>query len=167
MDEVAALICQHLQNHGIHAVLTGGAVVSIYSDGRYLTADLDFITLRSIDMVQEALAKLGFRKGHGRYFTHPDTDLLVEVPPGPLCIGNAPVSDTDTLVIGGSILNILTPTQCVMDRLAAYYHWDDEQALDQALLVAKLHEVDIESIRDWSEEEGKAAQFGCFLSRLT
>ena len=82
------MICQHLLNQGIHAVLTGGAVVSIYSDDRYLTADLDFITLRSIDMVQEALAKLGFRKGDGRYFTHPETDLLVEFPPGPLSIGS-------------------------------------------------------------------------------
>jgi hypothetical protein len=28
-----------------------------------------------------------------------------------------------------------------MDRLAAYYHWDDEQALEQAPLVAHRNEV--------------------------
>lgn len=141
-------------------------MVSIYSDDRYLTADLDFVTLSSMDLVQRAMAELGFKRETGRYFEHPDTDLLVEFPPGPLSIGNVPVTDTDTLTIKGRSLNTLTPTQCVMDRLAAFYHWDDQQALAQAVLVADLHEVDIESIRDWSEEEDKTEQLAGFLKQL-
>jgi hypothetical protein len=161
------MICQHLQDNNIHAVLTGGAVVSIYSDDRYLTADLDFITNSSFDMVCKAMLELGFQKGHGCYFEHQDRNLLVEFPPGPLSIGDAPVSNTATLVVGNSTLNILTPTQCVMDRLAAYYYWDDEQALDQALLVANRHEVDLDSIREWSENEDKVKEFRQFCDQLS
>ena len=93
------MVCQHLSSRGIRAVLTGGAVVSIYSDSRYLTADLDFITLRDIRDVQHAMSEIGFKKSTGRYFTHPDTDILVEFPPGPLAIGDSPVTATTTVEI--------------------------------------------------------------------
>jgi hypothetical protein len=110
------MICQHLRNRGIRAVLTGGAVVSIYSDSRYLTADLDFITPRIISDVQIAMREIGFVRSSSRYFSHPDTDILVEFPPGPLVIGDAPVTEVASLEIDEMKLELLTPTQCVMDR---------------------------------------------------
>ena len=30
-------------------------------------------------------------------------------------------------------LRLLTATDCIKDRLAAYYHWRDEQGLEQAI----------------------------------
>ena len=141
-------------------------MVSIYSDDRYLTADLDFITLSSMTRVKDALEDLGFHKEMGRHFSHPDTELLIEFPPGPLSIGNFPVSSTQTMIIGNSTLNLLTPTQCVMDRLASFYHWDDTQALEQALLVATLHNVDMKCIGEWSIKEGKNELFNRFKANL-
>lgn len=35
VSELAALVCQHLADNGIEAVLTGGAVVTIYSENEY------------------------------------------------------------------------------------------------------------------------------------
>jgi hypothetical protein len=160
------MICQHLRDRGIRAVLTGGAVVSIYSDSRYLTADLDFITLRDIRDVQHAMSEIGFLRSTGRYFTHSDTDIVVEFPPGPLAIGDSPVSSTGTVTICNMELELLTPTQCVMDRLAAYYHWDDEQALMQALLVSSLNEIDFDQIQHWSLNEGMLNKYEHFLSQL-
>ena len=160
------MICQHLSSRGIRAVLTGGAVVSIYSDSRYLTADLDFITLRDIRDVQDAMSEIGFIRSTGRYFTHPDTEILVEFPPGPLAIGDSPVTATGTVKILNMELELLTPTQCVMDRLAAYYHWDDEQALAQALIVSALNEIDLNEIRRWSLNEGMLNKYEHFLDRL-
>jgi hypothetical protein len=132
-------------------VLTGGAVVSIYSDGRYLSADLDFITLSRMDAIEEAMAGIGFTRGSGRYFSRRDTDVLVEFPPGPLSIGDAPVRSTRTIQVGSRTLNLLTPTQCVMDRLAAYYHWD---------------EVDLAEIRAWSIREEMKKNYATFRDRL-
>ena len=141
-------------------------MVSIYSDDRYLTADLDFITLSSMERVKEALEDLGFHKKMGRYFSHPDTELVIEFPPGPLSIGNSPVSSIKTMIIGNSTLNLLTPTQCVMDRLAAFYHWNDIQSLKQAILVAALHDMDMEYIAEWSKNEGKSELFNRFRADL-
>ena len=102
----------------------------------------------------------------GRYFSHPDTELLIEFPPGPLSIGYSPVSRIQTMIIGNSTLNLLTPTQCVMDRLAAFYHWDDTQSLKQAILVAALHDVNMEYIAEWSRQAGMNELFNRFKADL-
>jgi hypothetical protein len=42
-EEVAAAVCAALERAGIPVVLSGGSVVSIYSDNEYESYDLDFI----------------------------------------------------------------------------------------------------------------------------
>jgi hypothetical protein len=56
-------------------------------------------------------------------------------------------------------LRLLSATDCIKDRLAAYYHWDDLQALEQAKMVAAKHEIDLEEIRRWSKVENKSVKF--------
>lgn len=112
------------------------AVVTIYSDNEYRSDDLDFIcTARERDLTA-AMAELGFRREVGRYYVHPDTELFVEFPAPPLAIGNEAVTAVAELRHPSGLLKLLTPTQCVMDRLAAAFHWDDRQALRQAAMVA-------------------------------
>ena len=43
IEELAGLVCQTLQNAGITVTLTGGACVAIWSKGKYVSHDLDFI----------------------------------------------------------------------------------------------------------------------------
>ena len=43
VGEVAAYVAEHLRQSDIYVVLTGGSCVSIYTDNRYLSYDLDFI----------------------------------------------------------------------------------------------------------------------------
>ena len=57
------------------------------------------------------------------------------------------------IVFETGTLQLLSPTDCVKDRLTAYYHWDDLQALEQAKMVAKNHKIDFEEIRRWSAVE--------------
>jgi len=52
---------------------------------------------------------------------------------------------------GNKILKILSPTECTKDRLVSYYHWNDRQSLEQAILVCKKNEVDLKEIRRWSK----------------
>lgn len=48
-------------------------------------------------------------------------------------------------------LRLLTPMDCVMDRLAGYYHWKDPQSLDQAVAVARRRQkIDLQRIERWS-----------------
>jgi predicted nucleotidyltransferase len=44
IGEFAAFVASHLQSKGISTVLTGGAVVSIYTENKYMSYDADFIS---------------------------------------------------------------------------------------------------------------------------
>ena len=45
LTELAAIVSDALERAGIVATLSGGAAVSIYSDNRYVSEDLDFVTV--------------------------------------------------------------------------------------------------------------------------
>ena len=55
---------------------------------------------------------------------------------------------------------------CIKDRLAAYYHWDDEQSLQQAVWVAEQNDYDLVSIKEWSLKEGADEKFANFVKQL-
>jgi hypothetical protein len=64
------------------------------------------------------------------------------------------------------ILKVISPTDCVKDRLAAYYHWGDQQSLSQAILVAERNKIDVDEIRRWSMAEGKLQEFEKIKKKL-
>jgi hypothetical protein len=140
--------------------LSGGAVIEIYSVGEYVSLDLDMVNcyLMKRSAIRESLEEIGFME-KARYFIHPDTEYLVEFPPGPLTVGDEPVKDVEEIRLSTGILKVISPTDCVKDRLAAYYHWGDRQGLVQAIMVAKRNEIDMGEIERWSAVEGKQEQF--------
>jgi hypothetical protein len=164
-EEVAALVCEALDRAGIPVVLSGGAVVSIYSNNAYESFDLDFIRQGVARKVDEVMGKLGFHK-QGRHWAHPDSPFWVEFPPGPVQVGDAIVHEFAERQTRLGTLRLLAPTECVMDRLAGYYHWDDPQCLDQAIEVARRQTIDLERIESWSRDERSSEKFGRFRERL-
>lgn len=168
LGELAAFVCTQLRKHGIRAVLSGGACVTIYTDNRYVSHDLDFVENASTERrrIADALAAIGFIE-KDRYFKHPDIDFIVEFPAGPLAVGSEPVRDIEEREFSTGRLSLLSPTDCVKDRLAAFYHWDDPQCLEQALLVAEAERVDLKEIRRWSEVESKSADFERIRKKLS
>jgi hypothetical protein len=60
----------------------------------------------------------------------------------------------------------LTPTDCIKDRLAAYYHWNDLQSLEQAVWVAEKNDFDIVSIEEWSQKENMLEKYQIFRKRI-
>jgi len=62
----------------------------------------------------------------------------------------------------GSI-KLLRNVDCVKDRLASFFHWDDKQALHQALEVCLEQRIDFEELERWSIDEGFIHKFKNFL----
>ena len=167
IEELAALVSTTLEAAGISAVLSGGAVVSIYTNNEYESSDLDFVSTESSKKIAKAIAPLGFER-KGRMFTHPRTPLFVEFPAGPLAIGNELIREAEVgekRTAAGTI-RLLTPTQCVMDRLAAYFHWNDLQSLDQAVMVASCQKISLAKIDAWAKREGASEKFRKFKQAL-
>lgn len=165
IGEFAAVVASYLETKGITAVLTGGAVVCIYTNNKYMSHDADFISLDDHRKITSTMEELGFKKV-GKEFKHPNSDFFVEFPAGPLAIGNQLVKAESELIFKGKKLKLLSPTQSVMDRLAAYFHWNDLQSLDQAVWIAQEHPIKMRIIKQWALDEGEETKFKTFLEKM-
>ena len=167
IEELAAIVSTTLEAAGISAVLSGGAVVSIYTNNEYESKDLDFISPESTSRIAEVVGSLGFKR-KGRMFSHPQTRLFVEFPSGPLAIGDELIrsSEVGEKRVAAGTIRLLTPTQCVMDRLAAYFHWNDLQSLDQAVMVASTQNISHAKLYAWAKREGATDKLRKFKQAL-
>jgi len=158
--ELAAYINDHLRRSRIEVVLSGGAAVGIYSNGEYVSKDIDFVNtlFAGRDKIDKAMEEIGFTP-FGRHFEHPDSDHIVEFPPGPLQFGDGKVENISELKFDTGILRIISPTDCIKDRLAHFYHWGDRQCLAQAIIVASKHKINLNEVQKWSKSEGKLDEF--------
>lgn len=165
--ELAAYIQDSLQMVGIKVVLSGGSAVSFYSINKYVSKDLDLINTNFArrSNIKSVMEKLGFQE-RGRYFANPETQFFVEFPNGPLSVGEEPVKEISEFELSTGTLRIISPTDCVKDRLCAFYFWNDQQGLAQAVLVAESQNVDLKEIKRWSKVEGKEQEFEVFKSKL-
>lgn len=164
MSEAASCVGAALKAADIRAVLTGGACASLYSGGRYQSADLDFILESGVpvERLDKALAAVGFaRKGH--HYEHPTAPFSVEFPAGPLAIGKDFRIEPVEYRIRRTMILTLSATDSCRDRLAAFYHWGDRQSLKAAAMIARRHKVNLALLRRWSRQEGAVA-FGEFLA---
>ena len=118
---------------------------------------MDFVSSERLTAIGDAIAALGFHgNDNARQFDHADTPWYLEFPPGPVALGNLRVRDDAVLILGPDYgpLRIVTPTQIIMDRMAAYAHWNDNPSLDQAIMVAKRQDVDWPALYEWAERDG-------------
>lgn len=162
---------QALEAHGIAAVLTGGSAAAVYAPHAYTSHDADFILQEDAPLgdAAGALLSIGFtRDGKSRIFVHSDTRFTVDFPRGPLAAGGDYVRATATLTYAGMTLRILSPTDCVRDRLAHFYHWSDFTALKAAVAVAaaNIDSINMDILHSWSEREDNLANFTEFERRL-
>lgn len=161
LAELAALVSQALETAGLRATLSGGAAVSLYSHNAYESKDLDFVSSERLKELGAAVAPLGFdRAGQARQFEHPATQWYLEFPPGPLAFGESSIGDDEAIILETDYgpLRIVSPTQVIMDRLAAFVHWHDNPSLDQAIMVAAQQNIDWTTLREWAAREGIAAE---------
>lgn len=166
IGEIAAIVCEQLRKHGMTATLSGGACVSIYTANRYQSSDLDFCTIATLKMLTEPLKRLGFLRKSGRHFENPACPLFIEFVPPPLAVGTELVTKVKTLDTPFGQLRLLSPTDCVKDRLAAFYFWNDHQSLEQAVMVAQSRKVSLVEVERWSRREGQSDKFQVFLRKL-
>lgn len=165
--ELAAFIQSYLNQAGIEVVLSGGSAVSFYSSNQYVSKDLDLINVKFTrhNRMKSVMEEIGFHE-QGRYFVHPDAKYFVEFPDGPLSVGEEPVKEVSNIHLSTGILRVISATDCVKDRLCAFYFWSDQQGLAQAILVSKAQKVDLKEIQRWSKAEGKEQEFNLFREKL-
>lgn len=154
-EQLWKYVAVHLKKRNIDTILVGGAVVSIYSEGAYESGDLDFVlTDMFVKNLPSAMEEIGFKKKGGRHYVHPDCKhLFVEFPASFLEIGNDSNIIPDVLEFESTKIKILSPTDCVKDRLAGYIYFKTRANFDQAILVASNHPVKLSQVKKWCADE--------------
>ena len=164
--EVAFEVGTALAEGRVIGVLSGGGAAATYAPEAHQTQDLDFV-IQSLRANVEPILGLGFRRRRGSgMYEHPHIPFTLEFPRGPLAVGDEAIEAWDTLREGERSLNILNPTDCVRDRLAAAIHWNDLASIRQAVAVARRHTVDWAKIEGWCAAEGGAKTYARFVGQL-
>lgn len=145
--KVAALISEALQAIGQDPVLVGGSAVEFYTEGGYVTADLDFVSAGGPRLVV-VMQSLGFER-IGKDFVDKKRKVYVEFPGDFL----SATERADTVTIDGFPLKIISREDLIVDRLCAYKFW--KSALDgyNALLLLESPDIDKNRLMRRAKEE--------------
>lgn len=167
LKELAAFISQFLRENKVDCILSGGACVSIYTDNKYMSDDLDFVPYKTIDSkkLQELLSKIGFSPKN-RYYINKTTKYFIEFPAPPPTISDDYIENENFIEARGYSLKLLTPLDCVKDRLCSYFFFNDEQCMHQAILVIKEYDIDISEQKKWATKEGETGKFKVLMVNL-
>lgn len=162
-EELWHYVAWHLEGAGISSVLVGGAVVAIYTEGLYRSGDLDLVP-DDVDRrkLAKTLQEIGFMPSKSRYFKHPlCPHLFLEFQRGPVELGEESPVVPDEIEVEGRRLRLLSPTDCVKDRLAGYIHWNSRANFDQAMLICRKQadRVDLNQVERWCKKEGGLTAF--------
>ena len=123
--------------------------------------DVDFATYVELQSIEKVLNQYGFKR-LGRCFTHKDCSYIIDFVNPPIAIGHEAIKEFNILEDGNCVLKLLTPTDCVKDRLASFFHWDDKQVL----LVAEHYPIAIKNLKRWAKLEGYSNKLSHFLEKL-
>lgn len=177
-EELWKYVAAHLESKGLSVVLVGGAVVSIYSKGAYRSGDLDFIVTSMFkEKLPEYMREIGFERNAqrgdlGRLYRNPEcTHLVIEFPTGPVTIGEDFNITPNEVEAYGQKVKILSPTDCIVDRLASYLYSEsgpkgERKTLEQAAIVAKAQPHNLYRIKEWCINEGHPEAFDEFIEAL-
>jgi len=165
LADLAGFISLELRKRGIDIILVGGACVTIYSHNRYQSYDLDFIAFEDMKKVKQALGELSFHE-KGGFFSHEDCDWIVEFVSSPVAVGKEIISEFNDVKTATGTIKMLRVEDSVKDRLASFFHWNDRQGLNQAIMICHERKIDIKEIENWSINEGFQKKFQEFYERL-
>jgi len=165
LKDFAGYVSEQLRDRGIDTILVGGACVTIYSNNRYQSYDLDYITYNDMRQVKRILLDLGFNEKN-KYFQKEGCPWFVEFVSPPIAIGNEPIHQFNDLTTSFGRLKLLHPVDSVKDRLASFYHWNDKQGLEQAIDICLEQSIDLKEVERWSMEENHKEKFHQFIEDL-
>ena len=140
------VLTRRLSAHGIVPILVGGGALEFYTAGGYATKDVD-LALPAAPEVDTTFAALGFEK-EGRYWFHPEFDLLFEAPaPAGLPGEDAPRTEVE---IDGLRVVIIGIEDLLIDRLRAWVHWnsDEDGRWTRRLALLYPDRIDWDYVRD-------------------
>jgi len=161
LEELASYVCSELEKRDIKVILSGGSCMELYTNAMYSSYDIDFVMQYSysVSQIEKTMLELGF-KIDGKYYVLDDSKFFIEILTPPVAVGDEFLNNFASRNTKLGILKLLTPTDCVKDRLCGCFLHNDKHCFEHALAVASKNTIDIDNLKKWSENEDKSIQKG-------
>lgn len=167
LKEAAAAVHASLVGGGHEPILGGQACAAIYGGQTIKSRTLEFaIREFSVTKVNALMGALGFLPKEARTYTNVSCPFEVVLVAAPLTVGDDAIDGSRMIKTSSGPLRMLTPTDCVRQRLSMFYRWGDRSALAEAVQVAKRQAIDMDLVCRWSEWEWATDRYQEFLRAL-
>lgn len=134
---VTGIIRDYLaKKHRAEVIVTGGLSVEYYTEGNYITQDIDLITQSSGEL-EAVLQELGFLKD-GKYWVHDPLEVVIEVVASIPFDGTYKPARTATTKDGCSV-QFVDIHDIIMDRVRGIVHWKNKGYGEQLLALIEKH----------------------------
>ena len=132
-------------------VIVGGHAVELYTMSAYSTSDIDLVIQDKVPF-ERVLAEWGFKK-EGRVWWDSELGIAIDLIAVDIQRGQEQVVPIRIHDFSAYVLRI---EEIIIDRLAAYVHWQSQEDCDWAkfMLLTHLNEIDINYIKQRAQEEG-------------
>jgi hypothetical protein len=172
IEEFWMYVAANLKKSGFDTILVGGGVATIYSDGAYMSGDIDLVMasmMQSSGDVGKALNEMGFNKKRQRSYSKEGCRFTIDVSSFPVTIGEDYIAEKSLkeAIYNGESVKMLSSTDCILDRLNKAYHYADETAFDAAVEVAKRQPYKIERIKEFCHANKMTGLFDRFIKKLS
>jgi len=170
LRDVAGAVAATLRGIDHDPVVVGGSAATIHAPEAYRSRDIDVVVIGGIDdaAVIERMASIGYVLRSGM-FIHERSPYTIDFVPSPVAIRGDVISNFARVQTAYGCLRVLDPTDVVCDRLNKYVAYEDPDAFEVAVAVARLKAVDMQRVGAFIERQsvGVFAQgFQAGLARL-
>jgi hypothetical protein len=161
--QAAAVICARVSAIGYDPVVIGKGCAAIYGGGAIRANSLEVVVSEYVaSKFEKEMRKLGLTNRVQRTFSNKVANFEVTFMPPPVAVGDNVVEQPSAMKTPEGTIGLLDPTDCVRHRLSAYYRFGEADALTDAVVVAKRHDVDMDLIRRWSQWEWASDKYEDF-----
>ncbi len=162
---LGAWLSEEAKKRGVKPpIIVGGSAVEIYTFGRYVSGDVDFVGSR--EFIKNVLLSSGFFREEGRFFISEELDLFVEVPDSVLAgsynkvrVIRVPELESEVYVIGIEDL--------IVDRLSAcVFRKSQEDCTMAEYLFRKYRDyIDLSYLKERAREERVSEKLESILNK--
>ena len=163
-EELAGRVCQTLKDAGVIVTLTGGGCVAVWSRGKYVSKDLDFIEEGPVPRrkIRAVMKRLGFREVWTPLYP-PLNQILCRISDG-TTDGRRPAHRTRDRTENTRMVFLSSFHRPTVSRTGSqpFFTGMTGNRLSRRCCVAQTQQVDLEDIRRWSKSEENQAKFRIF-----
>ena len=149
LADVAGAVAAALRAIDVDPVVVGGSAATVHAPDAYRSDDIDLVVVGGVEdnrALIAAMEGLGFQLAPGHLFAHDRSPYTVEFVPSPVAIGYDIITDFARVPTAFGDIQVLHAADVVADRLNKSVAYEDPDAFEVAVAVARATSADLDRV---------------------